>query len=96
MKRYYVYILANKKDGIIYIGITNDLLERIRDHKNNSIEGFTKNRGVHNLVYYEEHSSIHKAAAREKQMKRWKRKWKVRLIEEFNPEWRDLYFELGH
>ena len=96
MERYYVYLLANKKDGDIYIGVTDDLLRRISEHKNNSIDGFTKNSGIHNLVYYKEQDNIHKAITREKQIKRWKREWKVKLIEEFNPEWRDLYFDLSH
>jgi len=88
--------MADKKDGVIYIGAAIDLLKRVCEHKNNIIEGFTKKRGVHKLVYYEVHSSIQKAVSREKQMKRWKREWKVRLIEKFNPEWRDLYFDLSH
>ena len=96
MKRYYVYLLASKKSGALYIGVTNNLIDRVCKHKNNSIDGFTKNRGIHNLVYFEEYDSIHKAIAREKQLKKWKRQWKVRLIEELNPQWRDLYPDLIH
>jgi len=94
MERYYVYLIADKKDGKIYAGVTNDLRRRISEHKNNSIDGFTKNSGIHNLVYYEEHDDIHKAITRERQIKKWKRKWKIELVEKFNPEWRDLYFDL--
>jgi putative endonuclease len=96
MKRYYVYLLASKKNGALYIGVTNNLINRVCKHKNNSIDGFTKYRDIHNLVYFEEHNNIHKAIAREKQMKKWRRQWKVRLIEELNPQWRDLYPDLIH
>lgn len=96
MKRYYVYLLASKKNGALYIGVTNNLIRRVGKHKNNSIDGFTKNRGIHNLVYYEEYDNIHKAIAREKQLKKWKRQWKIRLIEQSNPTWRDLYPDLCH
>ena len=95
MKRYYVYILANKKGGYLYIGVTNDLFKRVSEHKNNIDNGFTRKRRVHNLVYYEEHNNIGKAITREKQMKKWRRVWKVKLIEETNPDWRDLYFDLN-
>lgn len=94
MKKGYVYILADKKDGVIYIGVTSDLLKRICEHKNKIVDGFTKNLGVHNLVYYEEYDDNHKAVIREKQMKKWKREWKIRLIEKLNPEWKDLYPDL--
>ena len=95
MKQYYVYMMTNKKGGVLYIGVTNNLLRRACEHKNNIVDGFTQKRVVHNLVYYEEYDDIHKAISREKQLKKWARKWKVRLIEEFNPEWRDLYSELN-
>jgi len=96
MKQYYVYMLANKKDGVLYIGVTGSLVRRVCEHKNNIIDGFTKKRGVHNLVYYEEYDNVHKAITREKQMKKWEREWKIGLIEKFNLEWRDLYFDLIH
>ena len=94
MERYYVYLIANKKGGKIYAGSTNDLRRRISEHKNNSIDGFTKNSGIHNLVYYEEHDDIHKAVTRERQIKKWERAWKIELIEKFNSEWKDLYSDL--
>ena len=91
MEKYYVYILANKKDGDIYIGSTRDLISRISEHKSNIISGFTRNTGIHNLVYYEEYDNIHKAVERERRMKKWRRQWKISLIEKSNPEWGDLY-----
>jgi putative endonuclease len=94
MIRYYLYILADKKDGDIYIGSTSDLIGRVGEHKSNIFGGFTKNTSIHNLVYYEEHNDIRKAATREKQIKKWKREWKVELIVKFNPGWKDLYFDL--
>jgi putative endonuclease len=94
MKRYYIYLLASCKNGDLYIGVTNDLIDRVIAHKNNSIDGFTKNRGIHTLVYYEEFDDIRKAIAREKQFKKWKRQWKIRLIEKLNPDWKDLYPDL--
>jgi putative endonuclease len=89
-KTYYVYILASKRNGTLYIGVTNDLERRLYEHKNNLIEGFTKKYNVHHLVYYEDVNDIQSALQREKQLKRWTRKWKVELIEKVNPEWRDL------
>ncbi len=94
MKQYYLYILASKKNGTLYIGITNDLVRRIYEHKNNLIDGFTKKYNVHNLVYYEESPDAISAITREKQMKKWKRQWKIELIEKVNPEWKDLYGEI--
>ena len=93
MNQYYVYILASKRNGTLYIGVTNNLTRRIYEHKNNIIEGFTKKYSVHILVYYEATSDINSALAREKCLKEWKRKWKLRLIEEINPLWRDLSLE---
>ncbi len=93
IKRYWVYILCSKRNGTLYIGVTNDLLRRVYEHKNGLVEGFTKENDVHQLVYMEEHSEIEQAILREKRLKKWERAWKVRLIEEFNPEWRDLYYE---
>ena len=94
MKNSYVYILASKRNGTLYIGVTNDLIKRIYEHKNSLVRGFTEKYKVHKLVYYEEHSDIYEAIEREKQMKKWNRKWKINLIEEFNPEWEDLYYKL--
>jgi len=94
MKQYYVYILASKKNGVLYIGITNDIIKRIYEHKNDFVEGFTKKYHVHKLVYYEETNDVDAAITREKQMKKWHRKWKVDLIEKNNPNWHDLYNKL--
>jgi len=89
-KTYYVYILANKRNGTLYIGVTNDLLRRLYEHKNGLVEGFTKLYNVHHLVYYESVNDINAALQREKQLKRWNRKWKIELIEKENPHWCDL------
>jgi putative endonuclease len=94
MKQYYVYILASKKNGTLYIGVTSDLVKRIYEHKQNLVDGFTKEHDVHLLVYYEAHQDVEEAILREKQMKKWNRKWKMRLIEEKNPEWKDLNDEI--
>jgi putative endonuclease len=90
MNLYCTYILASKKDGVLYIGVTNDLETRISQHKNKEFEGFTKRYFVHKLVYYETTNDINSAIAREKCLKRWKRDWKIKLIEEENPKWEDL------
>ncbi|MBW2594866.1 MAG: GIY-YIG nuclease family protein [Deltaproteobacteria bacterium] len=87
-----MYILASRKNGTLYVGVTSDLLKRIYEHKQNLIDGFTKKYNVHTLVYYETHNDIREAITREKQIKKWNRKWKMRLIEEMNSEWRDLYY----
>jgi putative endonuclease len=92
--QYYVYMLASKRNGTLYIGVTSDLVKRVYEHKNNLIEGFTKKYNVHTLVYYESTDDINSAITREKQLKKWKRGWKIELVEKKNPEWRDLYFEL--
>lgn len=91
MKAYYTYILASKKKGVLYIGVTDNLIKRVYQHKNNLVEGFTKQYHVHMLVYFEETNEVLVAITREKQLKKWKRDWKIRLIEENNPEWKDLY-----
>ena len=95
-KVYYVYILASKRNGTLYTGVTNHLIRRTAQHKNKSIEGFTSKYNVERLVYYETFHDINKAIAREKCIKRYKRLWKLRLIEENNPDWRDLFDTLGH
>jgi putative endonuclease len=89
-KTFYVYILASKRNGTLYIGVTNDLERRLYEHKNNLVEGFTSRYNVHQLVYYEDVNDIQAALQREKQLKRWTRKWKTELIERANPEWLDL------
>lgn len=90
----YVYMLASTRNGTLYIGVTSDLIKRIWQHKQNLVEGFTQKYHVHLLVWYEVHQSITQAILREKQMKRWKRGWKIHAIEEQNPEWNDLYEHL--
>jgi len=94
VKTYFVYILASKKNGTLYIGITNNLVRRVYEHKHGIIEGFTKKYKVNKLVYYEMIEDVMSAITREKQMKKWKRIWKIRLIEENNPDWTDLYHNL--
>jgi len=86
-----VYILANKRNGTLYVGVTSDLVKRIWEHKNNIVEGFTKDYNVHQLVWYELHESMESAIIREKRLKDWKRAWKLELIEGKNPDWLDLY-----
>ena len=92
---YYVYIVASKRKGTLYVGVTNNLERRIYTHKTGLIEGFTKQYKVHSLVYYEQTDCIASAIQREKQLKKWNRRWKVMLIEKHNPEWKDLYDELA-
>ena len=89
-----VYILASKKEGTLYIGVTSDLVKRIYEHKNNVVEGFTKEYAVHDLVYYELHESMEEAIKKEKKLKKWNRQWKIDLIEKDNPEWKDLYLDI--
>ncbi|NBX02665.1 MAG: GIY-YIG nuclease family protein [Alphaproteobacteria bacterium] len=91
----YVYILTNKPNGILYIGVTNDLARRVYEHKQKLVKGFTQKYGLDTLVYYEPYESITEAIAREKTMKEWKRAWKVRRIVESNPDWHDLYEQLN-
>jgi putative endonuclease len=86
-----VYILASKRNGTLYVGVTSDLKKRVWEHKNDLVEGFTKRYGVHQLVYYELHVEIMSAIRREKQIKKWNRSWKLELIERQNPDWRDLW-----
>ena len=86
-----VYILASKRNGTLYIGVTSNLIKRIWEHKNNLVQGFTKQYNVHDLVWYERHENMESAIAREKMLKEWKRIWKLELIESSNPDWNDLY-----
>ena len=90
MKQPVVYILASKPYGTLYIGVTSNLAGRIEAHRNGSVDGFTKQYGVHMLVYFEVHAHMYEAIQREKRLKKWNREWKIRLIEELNPEWKDL------
>jgi len=85
------YILASAKKGTLYIGVTSNLIQRIWQHKNNEVKGFTKKYHVHMLVYYEQHETMDAAITREKQLKKWNRDWKINLIEEANPNWQDLW-----
>lgn len=87
---YAVYLLASKKNGTLYVGVTNNLKRRVYEHKMNIVDGFTHKYAVHQLVYYEAHRSIESAIRREKQLKKWNRAWKVGLIEKHNPQWNDL------
>ena len=91
MKKGYIYILTNKAFGTLYIGVTSHLIQRIWQHREHLVEGFTKQHNLTCLVYYEEHESIEAAILREKQMKKWNRNWKCRQIMEMNPDWEDLY-----
>ena len=86
--------MSSKKNGTIYIGITSDLIKRVYEHKNDLTEGFTKKYQVHNLVYYEIVQDVESAIKREKQIKKWNRKWKLELIEDKNPKWHDLYNQI--
>jgi putative endonuclease len=92
---FFVYILASKRNGTLYVGVTNDLVRRMTEHKAKLVPGFTRQYGVDKLVYFEEYGSILEARARERSLKRWLRAWKLELIEKMNPEWRDLTDELA-
>ena len=94
MNLYHVYILANKRNGTLYTVVTNDLKKRVGQHKSDINNGFTKRYKIHNLVYFEGTSDIKAAISREKQIKKWRRAWKLKLIESKNPDWKDLYNDL--
>jgi len=96
MKPFYVYILASKRNGTLYTGSTDDLGNRVWQHKTKAIEGFTAKYGVDKLVWCEAHDSRESAFTRERRIKEWKRKWKLNLIEASNPDWNDLYETLAH
>jgi len=83
--------MANKRNGTLYTGVTGNLIKRVWEHKNNLVEGFTKRYSVHQLVYFEQHEDMVSAITREKQIKKWNRAWKIRIIEKQNPKWKDLY-----
>ena len=91
MKQPAVYILASKRNGTLYVGVKSDLAVRVWQHRNDIVEGFTKQHGVPMLVYFELHDDMESAIVREKRLKKWNRAWKLRLIEEMNPDWNDLY-----
>ena len=93
-KIYYIYITASKRNGTLYIGVTSNLKKRIYEHKESLVDGFTKKYNVNKLVYFEATNDINSAIIREKQMKKWKREWKIKLIEKENPCWIDLYYNL--
>ncbi len=93
--KYAVYILASRKYGVLYVGVTGDLMGRVVTHREEWLKGFTSRYHVHNLVYAEFHPQPSAAIAREKQLKKWRRDWKVELIEKSNPDWRDLFDELA-
>ncbi len=89
-KTYFVYMLASKRNGTLYVGVTNDIERRVHEHKSDLNEGFTKRYHVHRLVWYEVHDDVFQAIRREKQLKKWNRRWKLELIEKHNPKWLDL------
>ena len=90
-KQYYVYIIASKRNGTLYTGITSDLIKRTWQHKNRLVEGFSKRYGTKILVYFEAHNDVEEAILREKRIKKWNREWKIKLIEKNNPKWDDIY-----
>ena len=94
-RQFYVYILASRRNGTLYVGVTNDLARRIGEHKAKLVPGFTRQYDVHLLVDFEAYDSILEARAREHAMKRWRRAWKIKLIEDLNPDWQDLAYQLN-
>ena len=96
MRCFYVYIMTNRPNGTLYVGVTNDLARRVYEHKTRQARGFTSRYNVHMLVWYETYGDVNEAIAREKQLKKWERRWKLELIETFNPAWKDLYFDLNN
>lgn len=92
---YYVYVMASQRNGTFYVGVTNNIVLRSTNHRSGKGSIFTKNNGVHRLVYYVPYADVREAIAREKQLKKWNRAWKIELIGKDNPEWRDLWFEFN-
>ena len=90
-----VYLLASQRNGTLYIGVTSNLIQRIWQHREGLVEGFTKKYGVKTLVWYEQHATMESAIIREKALKKWNRAWKLKLIEQTNPQWRDLWPEIN-
>ncbi|MCJ7513031.1 MAG: GIY-YIG nuclease family protein [Anaerolineales bacterium] len=95
MRQYYIFIRASRRNGSLYVGMTDDLIRRVWEHKNDAVDGFTQKCGVHDLVWYAAADTATAAITREKQLKKWKRTWKLRLIEESNQEWNDLYDQIA-
>ncbi|SRR5258706_945524 len=95
MQKYYVYILASHKNGTLYVGVTGNIHNRLHVHQSEIVKGFTQTYGIHDLVYLEEHNSPDAAILREKQIKKWKRFWKINLIESINPDWKDFSEEIN-
>jgi putative endonuclease len=95
MDRQYVYILTNRPYGTLYVGMTNDLLKRAWEHKSDVVPGFSREHGLHRLVWFEPHATALEAIRREKLIKKWHRDWKVNLVQDANPEWEDLYESLA-
>jgi putative endonuclease len=93
---YYVYLLASDRNGTLYVGVTSDLVRRVYEHKNKILRGFTSQYGVDRLVWFETYDDPTNAIAREKDIKKWRRAWKLRLIEQSNPQWVDLYDQISH
>jgi putative endonuclease len=93
-KQFFVYILTNRRNGALYTGVSSDLIGRTYRHKDKAFDGFTAKYGIAYLVYYEAHATAEAAIQREKQIKKWKREWKIKLIEGFNPAWKDMYEEI--
>lgn len=90
-KQYYAYLITNKPYGTLYVGVTSNLVQRIFQHRNDFVEGFSKQHDLHRLVWFEVHGDVMAAIAREKQIKKWRRDWKINLIQKTNPQWNDLY-----
>jgi putative endonuclease len=93
--RYFVYILASARNGTLYVGVTGNLPKRLGEHRDGLMEGFTKKYDVHKLVWFEEHADVHEAILREKCIKKWRRTWKLELIEKTNPDWSDLFEKIA-
>ena len=93
-RQYYVYIMTNKNNTVLYTGMTNDLIRRVYEHKKEMLVGFISKYKIHMLVYFEVYEDIYNANTREKRIKAWKRQWKIELIESTNPEWKDLYEDI--
>ena len=93
-KHFFVYIMTNRPQGTLYIGVTSDLVKRAYEHRTNAADGFTKRYNLHRLVWFEPHADAENAILRENRLKKWRRAWKLRLIEEQNPDWRDLYEDI--
>jgi putative endonuclease len=94
-RSYWVYILASDIGGTLYVGVTNDLIRRVFEHRTDAVDGFTRKHAVHRLVYFEQFGQVEIAIRREKRLKKWARSWKIALIEESNPNWTDLFPEIA-